>query len=99
MKQALRRSMEDLAPAGLFASDTRMAEAQTGADAGSRDDPALEELRGAYDAGNLVLFAGAGISAAAGLPSGKRLAELSLGLARTRGLRPEAQHEMEELIG
>lgn len=40
------------------------------------EDPALAELREAYSSGNLVVFAGPGISTAAGLPSWARLATL-----------------------
>lgn len=38
-------------------------------------DPALDELGEAYRGGDLVLFVGAGVSAAAGLPSWSRLVE------------------------
>src|SRR5262249_25599267 len=78
---------------------TRMAEAQIGAEAGRFEDPALEELRSAYDGGNLALFAGAGLSAAAGLPSGPRPPELALGPRRPRGVRPGERGETQELIG
>jgi hypothetical protein len=48
-------------------------------------DPALDELAEAYASQNLILFAGAGVSAAAGLPSWKRLVELLADRARARG--------------
>jgi hypothetical protein len=47
-------------------------------------DPALDELGEAYDSKNLILFIGAGVSAAAGLPSWKRLVEILLDRARAR---------------
>lgn len=47
-------------------------------------DPALGELGEAYRGGDLVLFAGAGLSAAAGLPSWARLIELLTERARAR---------------
>lgn len=42
----------------------------------SFSDPLLADLRDAYLDEDLLVFAGAGLSAAAGLPSGKRLVEL-----------------------
>ncbi|MFS8066940.1 MAG: AAA-like domain-containing protein [Byssovorax sp.] len=48
-------------------------------------DPALDELRQAYQGGDLVLFVGAGVSAAAGLPSWARLVKDLAARARARG--------------
>src|SRR5512140_1676402 len=48
------------------------------------DDPVLSELQEAYRGGNLVLFAGLGVSAAAGLPTWDRLIQLMLKRARWR---------------
>jgi hypothetical protein len=60
-------------------------------------DPALDELLQKYREGNLVLFAGAGVSAAAGLPSWGRLASLLAERARTRGAAREVLGEIEAL--
>lgn len=51
---------------------------------GRAHDPALIELEEAYRGGNLVLFAGLGVSAAAGLPTWDRLIQLMLKRARWR---------------
>lgn len=51
---------------------------------GRPNDPALSELEEAYRGGNLVLFAGLGVSAAAGLPTWDRLIQLMLKRARWR---------------
>jgi hypothetical protein len=61
-------------------------------------DPALEELREAYEGGNLVIFAGAGISAAAGLPSWKQLVDILLDRAKARGASQAALAEIVEMI-
>jgi hypothetical protein len=63
----------------------------------SADDPALGELREAGLGGELVLFVGSGVSAAAGLPSWRRLVELLFGLARVRGVDPAQLDEIGEL--
>lgn len=47
-------------------------------------EPLLSDLRDAYLGEDLLVFAGAGVSAAAGLPSGKRLVELLVDEARGR---------------
>jgi WD40 repeat protein len=60
-------------------------------------DPAFAELREAYQSGDLVIFAGAGVSAAAGLPSWKRLVELLSERARARGVGEAALQEIAEL--
>ncbi|NMO14844.1 SIR2 family protein [Pyxidicoccus fallax] len=60
-------------------------------------DPALTELREAYETGNLVIFAGAGVSAAAGLPGWKRLVEQLSEHARNRDALPAALDEIAEL--
>lgn len=61
------------------------------------DAAVLEELRGALDAGDLLLFAGGGISAAAGLPTWRQLAEGVVELMRDRGLDEAAIDEVAEL--
>jgi hypothetical protein len=61
-------------------------------------DPALTEVRELYDTGDLVLFAGAGTSAAAGLPGWKRLTELAAEHARRRNDNPARIAEMEQLL-
>jgi hypothetical protein len=70
----------------------RDAEGRAGSDgeAGPRD-PALDELREAYESGQLIVFAGAGVSAAAGLPGWKRLVELLAERARSRKAPPRAR--------
>ncbi len=60
-------------------------------------DPAFSELREAYESGKLVIFAGAGVSAAAGLPGWKRLVELLSERARARGVGKAALEEIAEL--
>ncbi|WP_257458353.1 WD40 domain-containing protein [Archangium lipolyticum] len=60
-------------------------------------DPAFTELREAYESGNLIIFAGAGISAAAGLPGWKRLVELLSERARARKADTAALQEIAEL--
>jgi hypothetical protein len=62
-------------------------------------DPALAELREFYNAGDLVLFVGAGLSAAAGLPSWKQLVKLAIEHARARGDSAPRITEMETLLG
>ena len=65
-------------------------EAATGPDR----DPALDEIRQKYQAGDVVLFVGAGVSAAAGLPSWAELVRRLVARAKVRG---EATDEMEAL--
>jgi hypothetical protein len=67
-------------------------------DTGTRD-PALDELREAYESGQLVVFAGPGISAAAGLPSWKRLVELLADRARARNADTATLAEIAILAG
>jgi hypothetical protein len=57
----------------------------TGEQGSATRDPALDELRARYRDGDLVLFVGAGVSAAAGLPSWAKLVEQLLARARARG--------------
>src|SRR5436190_883197 len=66
---------------------------------GTAGDPALDELRRAYRAGDLVLLAGAGVSAAAGLPSWGELLKLLSARARARGASGAAIAEIDELAG
>ncbi|MEP7122766.1 MAG: SIR2 family protein [Byssovorax sp.] len=58
-------------------------------------DPLLADLREAYLDEDLILFAGAGLSAAAGLPSWARLVELLADGARARSV---AAPELERLL-
>jgi len=60
-------------------------------------DPAFAELQEAYESGKLVIFAGAGVSAAAGLPGWRRLVELLSERARARGVDEAALQEISEL--
>src|SRR5262245_28032317 len=67
-------------------------------EAGGGDDPALDELRQRYREGNLVLFVGAGVSAAAGLPSWARLVDTLAQRARARGAAAEAIDDIGRLV-
>ncbi|MFT3770760.1 MAG: AAA-like domain-containing protein [Minicystis sp.] len=65
---------------------------------GTERDLALDEVREKYRKGDLVLFVGAGVSAAAKLPSwGELVGQLTI-RAKARGARPEALSEIEDLI-
>src|SRR6185436_1484577 len=61
-------------------------------------DPALSELSAIYARGDLVLFVGAGVSAAAGLPSWGALVSKLVGRAEARGARGEDLAEIKDLI-
>ncbi|RKH70728.1 SIR2 family NAD-dependent protein deacylase [Corallococcus aberystwythensis] len=61
-------------------------------------DPALEELRKAYRDKNLIAFVGAGLSAAAGLPLWRQLAELLRDHARDRTVSKDQLDEIQVLI-
>src|SRR5437762_564540 len=61
-------------------------------------DPALDELGEAYRKGDLVLFVGAGVSAAAGLPSWLRLVEHLTERAEARGAEAGTLAEIEHLV-
>ncbi|WP_437849783.1 SIR2 family protein [Sorangium sp. So ce363] len=72
------------------------------ADRGSSDidvpnDPALQDLRKAYESGQLVVFAGAGVSAAAGLPGWQKLTEQMVARLRVSGAQASILAEIEEL--
>ncbi|KYF75483.1 hypothetical protein BE17_33685 [Sorangium cellulosum] len=60
-------------------------------------DPVLQDLRKAYESGQLVVFAGAGVSAAAGLPGWRRLTEQLAERLRARGAGEGTLAEIEEL--
>ncbi|WP_437565954.1 SIR2 family protein [Sorangium sp. So ce542] len=60
-------------------------------------DPALHDLRKAYESGQLVVFVGAGVSAAAGLPGWRRLTAQMTERLRARGAGAGALAEIEEL--
>lgn len=59
-------------------------------------DDIIRDLRKAYEGGNLVVLAGAGVSAGAGLPGWGKLAERVLEKAKARGLDPAALAEAED---
>jgi hypothetical protein len=60
-------------------------------------DPALAELQEVYHKGDLVLFVGAGVSVAAGLPSWLSLVSLLVEHARARGTAAAVVQEIEDL--
>ena len=60
-------------------------------------DPAFTELAEAYAKRELVLFVGAGVSAAAGLPSWGRLVDLLAERATQRGAAPAVLDEIAQL--
>ena len=60
-------------------------------------DHALDDLRQAYRDGELVLFVGAGVSAAAGLPSWAKLVEKLVERARARGATAGVLDEIDKL--
>ncbi|WP_437967319.1 SIR2 family protein [Sorangium sp. So ce260] len=62
------------------------------------DDEILEQLRERYAAGNLIVFAGAGVSAAAGMPTWKQLAEKLRDRARRRSADPAVVDEIQQYI-
>ncbi len=64
---------------------------------GGVDAAVIEELREALDGGNLVLFVGGGISAAAGLPTWRQLAEVVTEKVRERGHDEMVVDELSEL--
>ena len=61
-------------------------------------DPLLADLREAYLGEDLLLFAGAGVSAAAGLPSWRRLVELLFDRARARNVAAPTLQEIADLL-
>ncbi|WP_433926795.1 SIR2 family protein [Sorangium cellulosum] len=63
-----------------------------------QEDPAFSELREAFGSGNLLLFVGAGVSAAAGLPSWERLVTELVDRARARGATEQDLDEIVELV-
>ncbi|WP_437668911.1 SIR2 family protein [Sorangium sp. So ce131] len=60
-------------------------------------DPVLQDLRRAYESGQLVLFVGADVPAAAGLPDWRRLTEQMAARLRARGASAGILAEIEEL--
>ncbi|WP_437689127.1 SIR2 family protein [Sorangium sp. So ce176] len=62
------------------------------------DDEILEQLRERYASGNLIVFAGAGVSAAAGMPTWKQLAEKLRDRARRRSADPAVLDEIQQYI-
>ncbi|XXY17411.1 SIR2 family protein [Sorangium sp. So ce216] len=62
------------------------------------DDEILEQLRERYASGNLIIFAGAGVSAAAGMPTWKQLAERLRDRARRRSADPAVVDEIQQYI-
>lgn len=62
------------------------------------DDEILELLRERYASGSLIVFAGAGVSAGAGMPTWKQLAEKLRDSARRKGADPAALDEIQQYI-
>ncbi|MGK4008861.1 SIR2 family protein [Sorangium sp. So ce1036] len=62
------------------------------------DDEILERLRERYASGNLIVFAGAGVSAGAGMPTWKQLAERLRDSARRKGADRAALDEIQHYI-
>ncbi|WP_437855087.1 SIR2 family protein [Sorangium sp. So ce363] len=62
------------------------------------DEEILEQLRERYTSGNLIVFAGAGVSAAAGMPTWKQLAEKLRDRARRRSADPAVIDEIQQYI-
>src|SRR5262245_11247220 len=60
-------------------------------------DPVLDDLRREYQAGRLILFAGAGVSMSAGLPSWKTLVDALAAHARGRDASADVLREIEDL--
>ncbi|RKH91439.1 hypothetical protein D7Y21_02370 [Corallococcus sp. AB045] len=60
--------------------------------------PALHDLKQAYDEGNLIAFVGAGVSAAAGLPTWPQLAQELLKYGHAQQLNEAATSEIGSLI-
>ncbi len=60
--------------------------------------PLLVDLRAAYESGNLIVFAGAGVSAAAGLPTWKGLAQMLLERLRSNHAPAITLGEVEEAL-
>ncbi|WP_437321811.1 SIR2 family NAD-dependent protein deacylase [Sorangium sp. So ce385] len=61
-------------------------------------DPALDELREAYQRGRLLVVAGSNISTAAGLPAWRELVEVLAARARFRGATQAALQEIARLV-
>jgi nucleoside phosphorylase/tetratricopeptide (TPR) repeat protein len=61
-------------------------------------DPVIDDLRAAYDRGDLIVFAGPGISTAAGLPGPKQLAEQLLARVRSPDACSPLAREMAALL-
>lgn len=61
-------------------------------------DPVFDELREEYESGRLIVFAGAGVSTAAGLPSWKHLVETLLARARAGNVDPHVIADIDELV-
>jgi hypothetical protein len=86
-----RLGITKLAFLGPTSSNARMGIAERG-DAGF--DPALEELRKTYRDGDVILFAGSGVSEAAGLPSSGQLVDLLHARAKGRRVSADALTEI-----
>jgi ABC-type phosphate/phosphonate transport system substrate-binding protein len=61
-------------------------------------DPLFEELKDEYHNGRLILFVGAGVSAAAGLPSWGQLVEILFERAQARNAEPQVLADVAELM-
>ncbi|WP_437313664.1 SIR2 family NAD-dependent protein deacylase [Sorangium sp. So ce385] len=64
----------------------------------SAEEPALEELRNSYAQGEIVLFVGAGVSVAAGLPSWTALVRTLVDRACQCGMSPIELQEIEDFM-
>jgi hypothetical protein len=95
MRWSLRRERRIHSPRATLPEARRWAR---GAIVPKVDSAILADLRNAYDSGDLIVFVGAGVSAAAGLPTWKALAERLLERVRGAGKEGTAIDEIEDLI-
>jgi SIR2-like protein/effector-associated domain 5 (EAD5)-containing protein len=64
----------------------------------SANDPVVQDLHAAYESGSLVVFAGAGVSAAAGIPTLKQLAETLRARLVQSGASASVTDEIDQLL-
>jgi hypothetical protein len=82
------------APAAAPAATQPVTAPPAGAAPPSLADPALDEIGKAYDSKDLLLFVGAGLSTAAGLPSWKGLVDILVARVRARHASQRALDEI-----